>query len=436
VTDPLLEVALDRTFLLMRDNLAPEVSNAQLLHALTSTKVALVASEEDLQTHAAQSAYVTAALQMARSGHRIALVAPDVRLIGSQPPLIGTNLISSLFDVGRDLLPGIEFSAGMPEGRVDLTVHFGKGEYEPPSAQSLYLNATPWAAHLSAEPFALLWPADNWPVGAIAAGALAATEAFKHAMRGLNGFANDETFFRDLFAPVACLAFRVAPESTPQIAPLGNFDMVSAGAITQAALYALLRLPGVSGGGRVIDPEATELSNLNRYALLRRSTVDKSKPHLLQRLAECALALVPVEARFEGSALALHSRVVVGVDDIPVRWRVQEAQPQWLGIGATTHWCAMASHHQSGVACARCLHPRDDADQGPIPTAPFVSLLAGLFLASYLVRSTPGESAPEAEQHVYFTPLRPERVWRTPVSLRPGCPTCARLKCAASSRAE
>jgi hypothetical protein len=428
MTNPLAE-ALDRTLLLMRDCLTPSATDAQMITALTGTTVALVGTERNLATHSAQCAYVTAALLMARSGHRIFLVAPDVTLAGAQPPLTGTNLVSALVEVGRDLLPGIEFSVGLPAEPQHAAVFFGDSDVHIVAGRSIYVNATDWSAQLSGREQARPWHADTWPCGGLAAGVLAATEVFKTAMQLLRALRSDELLFDDLFAPANDLSFAVAPASAPKGLTLGEFDLISGGAITQAALFALTRVPGIAGRGRVMDAERTDLSNLNRYALLRRSSVEQQKAGLLSHLGMPRLDLQPIAAHYEGGEILgvrLRPRVLVGVDDIRVRWRVQEAGPQWLGIGATTHWCAMASFHRHGLGCARCLHPRDDEDRSRIPTAPFVSFLAGLQLASYFLRTSAGEAIPSSEQYTYCSPLRLERVWRSAVSPRPRCPTCGR----------
>src|SRR6266849_1890238 len=104
-----LREALDRTLLLIRDELVDTAPDELLLAALTETSVALVADVANLVSHSAQSSYITAALLMARSGHKVHLVAPDVPLVGPQPPLKRGGIVSSLVDVGRDLLPGISF---------------------------------------------------------------------------------------------------------------------------------------------------------------------------------------------------------------------------------------------------------------------------------------------------------------------------------------
>jgi tRNA A37 threonylcarbamoyladenosine dehydratase len=52
---------------------------------------------------------------------------------------------------------------------------------------------------------------------------------------------------------------------------LGAVDVISGGAITNAALCALLRMPGMTAAIRIIEPDLLALANLNRYALALRS---------------------------------------------------------------------------------------------------------------------------------------------------------------------
>lgn len=158
------------------------------------------------------------------------------------------------------------------------------------------------------------------------------------------------------------------------------------------------------------------------------SQVPGSKADDLARMDFDALRLVPVDCRYEASTVRqigpLARRVLVGVDHNPSRWEVQKAAPDWLGIGATTHWCAMASFHRAGLGCAQCLHPTDDPRDGPIPTVAFVSFWAGLMLATYFIRHAAGENIEPAHQQIFMTPLRPERPWRSPVAPRADCPLC------------
>jgi hypothetical protein len=426
---PALFQALDRTLLLMRDDLVPEVSSTRLVAALMGTRVALIASAAELRTHSAQCAFVTAALSMARSAHCVSLVAPNVALAGPQPPLSKERLIDALVEIGHDLLPGFAFSTTLPADPVDLAVVFGASRVRVVARESVHLNARAWSTELRAAGLATPWQGDDWPIGGIAAGTLAATEAFKYSMRTLGEFANDRRIFDQLYAPASHVDLVMAPADTPRIVDLGAFDLISGGAISHGLLYTLARVPNGRGDGRVADAELLELPNINRYALMRRSDVGALKTHQLSRLVAPDISLLSVPERYLGDGLqgkCLRPRVLVGVDDIPTRWRAQEEKPQWLGIGATTHWAAMASYHRPGLGCARCLHPRDELGPARIPTAPFVSLLAGVHLACYLLSDLAGRLV-ECDQYVYGTPLRPEALWRSPVAQRPICTTCGGL---------
>jgi hypothetical protein len=55
----------------MRDELEDATPDDTLISALTETEVAVVADAANLASHSAQTAYVTVALLLARSGHRV-----------------------------------------------------------------------------------------------------------------------------------------------------------------------------------------------------------------------------------------------------------------------------------------------------------------------------------------------------------------------------
>jgi hypothetical protein len=187
-------------------------------------------------------------------------------------------------------------------------------------------------------------------------------------------------------------------------------------------------VPAVSAHGRIIEPDVTDLSNLNRYLLLLRSRCGVSKVDDLAQVLSGGLRFRALPQRYEPALLRniapLAPTVVVGVDDIPTRWAVQEAMPEWLVVGATTHWSAMASFHSDGPGCARCVHNVDERGDGPIPTTACVSFWAGLLTATYLARRASGRAIPRQEQQVYLTPLRPENAFLSGVAMRPDCPTC------------
>jgi hypothetical protein len=209
------------------------------------------------------------------------------------------------------------------------------------------------------------------------------------------------------------------------------FDMISGGAIAQASLYAIARLPSIMARCRLIEPEINDLTNLNRYMLLRRSRLhlEKAKDLASQNLG--GLEIESLVRRFDESTVAsigaLSPAVLVGVDDIPTRWAVQEERPTWLGIGATSHYSVMASYHSHGLGCAACLHADDAAAPELIPTVAYVSFWSGLLLAALFLRHVVHNDPDVAAQQAYFTPLGEQsEPFYSPVAPRSDC----RLNCA------
>ncbi len=423
----MLADALDRTLLLMRTDLVPGVPSERLLSALTSTSVVLVAGDDVLATHSGQSAFVTAAMLMARSGHSVWLEAEDVGLLGPQPPLRLPTLTSALRELGADLLPGWSFQKGPPPASVDLVVAFGGASFSGAPAHVLRLDADDWSAACGGGGAG--WSGGEWPVGGLAAAALAAGEAFKAAMRDLRTAAACPPMFDELYAPAADCTVALAPAGTRKARRLGLFDIVSGGAIGNGVLHALLRMPDVTGAARVMDDDTSALSNLNRNALLRRSRLDLAKVEDLASYSG-GLEIVPIVHRYgsdDGSEPRLADTVLVGVDHIPSRWAAQRSDPEWLGIGATERFFVQVSAHPRGEACAQCLHPEGSPPEGEIPTVAFVSYWAGLLLSVSLLRRCAADEAGPAERQAFFPALRPEAwsaAWSS-VAAREGCPTCS-----------
>ncbi len=201
--------------------------------------------------------------------------------------------------------------------------------------------------------------------------------------------------------------------------------MISGGAISQAALYSLLRLPKLRMGGRVFDDDVTGPSNLNRNMLTVAKDVGLAKVQVIARHCGPDLRVEPVAARFEGEFAesgVLSPRVLVGVDDIPSRWVVQRRAPGWLAVSGTSHFGISSSVHTLAESCSGCLHPIDDeAGMRPIPTVSYVSFWAGLAMAVRLVREAIGHPYPRNWQQLWLIPLRMEEphaaIW-SPVAAR------------------
>jgi hypothetical protein len=395
----------------MRTLLRPDVLDELLLDTLLATEVAFVTSGSNARCFEGQLALVTAVSLIARSGAQCYLEAPNTELSGVTSPLTSGRLMDGLLGLGQDLIPGRSIDACAPSHEVDLAVVIGDSSWRGKARQVIRLSGNAWFGRIA--PNGERWRSCGSPFGALTSAGLAAGEAYKAAMRRVRDWAAGPTTFDALFAaaPVAEIAL-APPGAPPPSCDLGEFDFISGGAITQAALYALSRIPRARGRARVIEPETNDLSNLNRYAFLRRSRLKEEKATHVASLDLDGLKVAGVPLRYCERNLdqigSLAPRVLVGVDHIPSRWAVQRARPSWLGIGATTDYFVLVTFHQAGLACARCLHQDGTAMPTEIPTAAFVSHWAGLWLASLFARTAAGEQLPHLQQQTMMATLRPE----------------------------
>jgi hypothetical protein len=351
------------------------------------------------------------------------LLAPDIPVAALQPPLTGDHLVGALLEADGLIVPMSRFESRLPATAVDLELRLGASASRCDADLQLSLMAESWSAKLSRDASSSAWEKTLvWPLGAMAGAALASAEAFKCAMRKLVRFARKKDLFDEFLAPITMAGITLAAPGSPMPDDLGAFDVISGGAITNGLLYALSRIPKVRGIARVTDADIADVTNLNRYMLLLADGVGRSKVSQLSELDLGGLSIEPCPFLFEGAHTlgALGNRTLVGVDHIPTRWWVQRAAPAWVGVGATTHWSAMASCHPPGSPCAGCLHPRHDATGGPLPTAAFVSFMAALFQTTYFLQSLNGGT--HVAQQVYLTLPRPETLWRSGVAQHPDCP--------------
>jgi len=421
--------ALDRTVRLVRDAVPDEVSDDEIVYRLQAMRVRCVADDANVTSRSGQTALVTLISLVARMGVQIALDVPDVELVGPQPPLRGTRLRSALIDLGQDLVPGTTVTDD-PAIPCDLSVVLGNTAVARRQAGWRMTGGTSSGTIAEIETRGHLWDASG-PIGGMTSAALVAPEILKAAVRALP---LRHPIWRELLAPCRSATWDFEVNGLALPAEVTAVDIISAGAISQAALFALFRLP-VKLVGRLFEHDVAELSNVNRQVLFRRSD-SGPKAEIVGRCAPPLIDLTPVLEPFtlpaSAQRLPLAPHVVVGVDDIPARWDVQRAARCWVGVGATSHFEASTSSHLPRQPCAGCLHPVDDARRGEqIPTASFISFWAGLALAVRLLREIGGNPYGPNRQHLWLAPLRMDQrnatLWR-PVAARSDCP----VACAAS----
>lgn len=413
---------LSRTMLLLATDLGINHDKA-IVRALHQPNVVLVADIEVASSFAGQVALTTTAMLARRSGHQVFVDAPDAPLIGFQPPMAGSSLHEAIVSVADKMIHGDTIAIGCPLLVPDIALVFGNGTagVGVRAKRIISVGWSKWSGTLNNWPIQSPWEDCSNPFGAMTAAALAAAEVFKISGRILLPISSGAAGFRDVFAPSKNLHFRLAPEDTQLCTKVDTFDIISAGAVSNAFLFALARVDGITGVGRVFDADRSDHPNRNRNMLLLPDAI--SFPKVDTFVLPIDLTIQPIPRHCEETDLSsMANHVIVGVDDIPARWMLAKGKPYWMAVGATSHFSAMASVHYGHAACAACLHPKDEDAEGPTPTVAFVSFFAGLQVAADFMVEMSGTDFSLVSRQVYWTPFHPQTAVRAQVYPTPNCP--------------
>ena len=414
---------LNRTLLVCRDYVSDELSDASICRRLQSVSVLCVADVANLSSHSGQSCLTTVVSLLSRMGMQVILGIPEISMLRRQPPFASTLLRDSLLASSGRLIADATVQEASWKRKPDLIFVLGDTAIEEWPCPIWRLSGSEWVGLITQGAARVSRWTTEWPIGAMTSAVLAASEAFKYAMQRMP--------FRDpadrIFVVVseACAwdfgSVRV-PKGDLDVGPL---DIISAGAVTQAALFALLRIPNLRMIGRVFDDDATAATNSNRNMLTMLADVGIGKAQLAADRCQPHFRLVPISHRFSAGTGELAPHVLVGVDDIPSRWEVQKQTEGIVVVSGTSHFNISSSEHGPGSPCCGCLHPMDDPGTNLLPTISFVSFWAGLAMVVRLLRQALGFPYPPEHQHLWLSPLRMDLpnagVW-SPVAAREDCP--------------
>ncbi|MER8573051.1 ThiF family adenylyltransferase [Mesorhizobium sp. M1409] len=144
---------------------------------------------------------------------------------------------------------------------------------------------------------------------------------------------------------------------------IGETHLIGLGAIGHGSLWALARQSGLSGRLHVVDHEAIELSNLQRYVLAGQAEVGLSKAALATHALRSTALEVEAHPMKWAEYVArrgdwVFERVGVALDTAADRLAVQGALPRWIANAWTQEQDLGISRHgfDDGQACLCCMY--------------------------------------------------------------------------------
>lgn len=258
-----------------------------------------------------------------------------------------------------------------------LTLSFGAGGGEEYGGDTVHVGASGWSAYLSRRaPCPWKGGGRRVGMGAMAAGALAAGEAFKAALPDANPTPVDHLEY-DL-ATHGDARQPVLDPALPECVDIGVTAIVGCGAIGQAACLSL-RTTGLAGTAVLVDHDRIDESNVQRYALGSEETVGYQKAELASlvlkngnpRLRTFAYVMPYEEFAYRQDSVTVIENMVVCVDSVETRVNVQGALPRFVWNGWTDNGrgelgYGVGRHAYDGRhGCVSCYYKRSGR---PAPT--------------------------------------------------------------------
>lgn len=225
----------------------------------------------------------------------------------------------------------------------------------------IYIGSNNWVCRISDVAPVGSGPSSN-PFGAGAAACFAAANVFRavFCLQLQNGALD-----KDLTLSLFDLSQEDSANSNPALpdVDLGELHVAGLGAIGNGFIWALARLPSLRGSIHLIDPEALDLSNLQRYVLSRRKEVGKAKVTLMAKQVKRATLDVHPHpqswAEFFGTLSDKRvNRVVTALDTAQDRMGVQTSLPRRiLNSWTRQENFGVSAHAFLGEgACLACLY--------------------------------------------------------------------------------
>jgi molybdopterin/thiamine biosynthesis adenylyltransferase len=290
------------------------------------------------------------------SGEGEALAELSIRLLARLYPCLEIRAeVSSdgdrLESLARMINPRIEFKSG-------ASIGIGIGRGARGFATTYFAGSDGWDALLSTSTPVRTGRSPN-PFGAGAAACLAVGRIFNHVV--------SEDSERRASDEVRLSTFLREKGETPRSIPNDNWKLcgdavlVGVGAVGNGAVWGLGRSP-INGTIHIVDHEALELSNLQRYVLASRVDDGRPKVDIAAPFFSGSVTCVSHQLAWadfvENFGYGWQS-VLVALDSAADRRSVQAALPKWIAnawtqpgdLGVSVH-----GHFDGEGACLACLY--------------------------------------------------------------------------------
>jgi hypothetical protein len=256
-------------------------------------------------------------------------------------------------ELARAINPNIELVEDSAEIGVAL------GSTSRTYKRTVYAGSDGWDALISSQAPQTIG-ASQLPFGAGAAACLALAEIFREIF--LAG--EQQEVQQELRYSTFKLGAGSSDSAPTKLSDSGQTALIGAGAIGNAAVWALARAP-IEGTLQIIDPEPIELSNLQRYVLAVRSDEGAQKAvlageHLAGSLTGIAHPVLLAEFLTEQGYEC--ERMLLALDSARDRRSAQASLPHWIANAWTQPGDLGVSVHPSFAsegACVSCLYLQD-----------------------------------------------------------------------------
>ena len=299
------------------------------------------------------AAFLLAVNLLSRTFERVHVVFPPGTEAPDHPWGLGT--VRAVVDELNETVEGA-VHIGAP-GCSDVVLSVGARSSIPADREAV-VRGSPWRAALDCD----LASEGEGIFGFLYAASMGAAQVLLHVLNGMKA----------PYRPMAPFSFSVldllpcgADADTPRVITIPDTHLVGVGAVGSAAIYALAYLGDLQGVLHLIDNEAVDETNLNRYVLMRRRDVGRSKVEVARdALRRTGVQPVPFRGAFSryadehGGTINL---LLSPVDSPEGRRGLAKELPRRVINAATGRTTVTVSTHgfNDGKACLHCLYPVD-----------------------------------------------------------------------------